>query len=140
MFFQLARALVADGVGGGADGFVELETAAGAGGAVAVGGPTAEGPFVFGVGGGGVGEGVDAAVAIGGGTAVANPQEVPAVAVGGEFFGEVAGLVGGIERPVCDGFGAVAHANHGVSDAHIPVDVAFHNQGCADVFVDHSVL
>ena len=76
--------------------------------------------------GGGVGEGVDAAVAVRGAAAVADPEEVPAVAVGGEFFGEVAGVGGGVEGPVCDGFGAVADADHGVADAEVPVDVAFH--------------
>ena len=134
------RAPVADGVGGGADGFVRLENDARTWGAVAFGGAAAEGPFVFGVWGGGVGEGVDAAVAVGGGTAVADPQEVPAVTVGGEFFGKVAVLAGGIEGPVCDGFGAVADADHGVFETHVPVDVAFHYQGCGDVFVDDSVL
>ena len=122
-------AAVADGVGGGADGSAYLEDDAGSGGAVAFGGAAAEGPFVFGVGGGGVGEGVDATVAVGAGAAVADPHKVPAVAVGGEFFGEVAGLVGGIEGPVCDGFDTVADADHGVFDTHVPVDVAFHNQG-----------
>ena len=38
-------------------------------------------------------------------------------------------MVGGIEGPVCDGFGAVADADHGVFDAQVPVDVAFHYQG-----------
>lgn len=123
------RALVADGVGGGADGSAHLENDAGSWGTVAFGGATAEGPFVFGVWGGGVGEGVDAAVAIGAGTAVADPHEIPAVTVRGEFFGKVAGLVGGIEGPVCDGFDAVADADHGVFQTHVPVDVAFHYQG-----------
>ena len=140
MFFEFARALVADGVGGCADGFAHLENDTGAWGAVAFGGAAAEGPFVFGVGGGGVGEGVDAAVAIVGGATVADPHEVPAVAVGGDFFGKVAGVVGVIEGPVSYGFDAVADADHGVFEAHVPVDVAFHYQGCADVFVDDSVL
>ena len=140
MFFELVCAPVADGVGGCADGFAHLEYDARAGGAVAFGGAAAEGPFVFGVGGGDVGEGVDAAVAVVGGAAMADPHEVPAIAVGGDFFGEVAGVVGGIEGPVGYGFDAVADADHGVFEAHVPVDVAFHYQGCADVFVDDSGL
>lgn len=129
MFFELSCASVGDGVGGCADGAAHLEDDARAGGAVAFGGTAAEGPFVLGVRGGGVGEGVDAAVAVSGAAAVADPEEVPAVAVGGEFFGEVAGVVGGVEGPVCNGFGAVADADHGVADAEVPVDVAFHDEG-----------
>ena len=126
MFFEFARAAVGDGVGGCADGAAHLEDDSCAGGAVARGGTPAEGPLVVGVWGGGVGEGVDAAVAVGGAAAVADPEEVPAVAVGGEFFGEVAGVGRGVEGPVGDGFGAVADTDHGVADAEVPVDVAFH--------------
>ena len=73
MFFELACAAVADGVGGRADGSAHLEYDAGSGGAVAFAGTAAEGPFVFGVWGRGVGEGVDAAVAVGGTATVADP-------------------------------------------------------------------
>ena len=73
MFFEFARASVGDGVGGCADGTAHLEDDARAGRAVAFGGTAAEGPFVLGVGGGGVEEGVDAAVAVGGTAAVADP-------------------------------------------------------------------
>ena len=83
MFFHFARAPVGDGVGGCADGAAHLEYDSCAGGTVAFGGTAAEGPYVVRVWGGGVGEGVDAAVAVGGAAAVADPEEVPAVAVGG---------------------------------------------------------
>ena len=73
MFFEFARAAVGDGVGGCADGAAHLEDDARAGGAVAFGGSATEGPFVLWVGGGGVGEGVDAAVAVGGAATVADP-------------------------------------------------------------------
>ena len=82
MFFEFARALVGDGVRGCADGLAHLKDDSSSRGPVARGGPLSEGPFVVRVGGRGVIEGEDAAVAVSGRAAVPDPQQVPAVSVG----------------------------------------------------------
>ena len=70
------------------------------------------------------------ATAAGCGAAVADPDDVPVVAVGGGGAGESAGqFLGSVKRPVDDGSGPVANARHDILYSHVPVCVTFHYDG-----------
>ena len=90
---------------------------------------------MFKVGCGGIVDAVYTAVAAhttaaGCGAAVADPDDVPIVAVGGGVVRESAGqFLGSVERPVDDGSGPVADARHDILYSHVPIRVTFHYDG-----------
>ena len=73
--------------------------------------------------GGGVVPGVGADVAVAVGAAVADPEDVPGVAVGVGVGGE--GVVGGCEGPIDEGADAGREGGKAGADAEVPVGVRF---------------
>ena len=91
---------------------------------------------------GGVIEGITTAVAFGGeAAAVANVNNVPTGTVRVYLRDDGIGIEGS-ERSgiVCDLPYAFSELREGFFDAHIPISVAFHEQSCGEVFIDHSVV
>ncbi len=140
VFDQFYRAGIADGVAGRADRGRDVEQHARAGAVLVVVGDVAEFELAGFGGDGGVVYGVVAAVAVVGAAAVADPDYVPVLAVGGGGQGGAVagGVVFGLEGPVDYCLDAFGDEGHYVFDAHVPVCVAFDDEGCGDSLGDDS--
>ena len=110
--FQFNGAGVADGVGGGADAVADGEDGSGAGDALFVGRFAAEGVLVVVGRDGAVVDAGDTVVAVVPRAAVADPDDVPFVAVG-----EDAGAGWAVEGPVYQALGGGGYALHNLFDA-----------------------
>ena len=117
--FQLDGAGAADGVGGGADVVGDRVHGSRAWAVLVVVRLAAEGVFVFFGRHALVVEAVDAVVVAVEGAAMADPDDVPFVAVG-----EDAGALWGFEGPVYEALGGGRYTLHDLFDAEIPVGIA----------------
>lgn len=131
-FFQFDGAGVANGVGRGADGVAEGIDGSCARYALLVRRLAGEGVLVVIGRDGAVVDAGDAVILVVPGAAVADPDDVPFVAVG-----EDAGAGWAVERPVYETLGGGGYALHDLFDAQIPVGIALHDQSRFDVFGDH---